>query len=116
MARRRKAPPPDDPAISEIAWADPPRRKTRYDWPVIADKLRGEPMAWARVFEQDRTSVVNAIRQGAVAAVHPELGFEVRTTHNVREPVRRCDLYMRFNPDKVIPLRSAIRSTREDKT
>lgn len=110
----RRKPGEEDPVVSDVQWETPPRRKTRYDWPVIADKLRAEPMVWAKIFEQDRTSVVNAIRQGSVSAVHPDLGFEIRTTHNVREPVRRCDLYLRFNPDKVKPLRSAIRSARKD--
>lgn len=86
--------------VDEITFTEPPAR-IRYDWAAIADQVRERPMSWALVFTQDRTSVVNAIRMGGIAAVHPDLGFETLTTNNVREPIRKCDLYIRWNPDKV---------------
>lgn len=104
---------PDDDPVNAIEWADPPPRRVRYDWETVAAKLRKRPMTWAKVFEQGRTSQVNAIRQGSVSALHPDLGFEVRTTNNVRWPVRLCDLYLRFNPDKVQPLRSTLKAGRK---
>lgn len=108
---RRKGPPPE--RIDKVAWEDPPVRKQFYAWDSIAEQLRAKPNEWARVFQQDRVSVVNALRQGAVGPMHPDLGFEYKTVNNVREPVRLCDLYARWNPDKVVSLRAAIRRTRK---
>lgn len=91
----------DETRTSSVVWESPPETtRNRFDWSAIADALKAEPMEWGRVFENDRTSYVNAIRQGGVKALHPDLGFEMRTTNNVREPVRLCTLYMRYNPDK----------------
>jgi hypothetical protein len=109
MTRRRTA----EEKISEVAWEDPPPKRTSYDWPVIADTLRKNPMEWALIFRNDRTSVVNAMRQGAIAPLHRDLGFEYRTANNVRLPERRCDLYVRFNPDRVKPLREAIHKAKK---
>jgi|SRR6478752_2268637 len=90
--------------ITEVSWESPPHslaeERVRYDWNKIAAKLKRRPGEWAKVFENDRTSVVNAIRQGGVVALHPDLGFEVRTRNNVRAPVRKCDLYLRYVPEK----------------
>lgn len=97
----KRKPSPDPPVISEVSWEDPTPPRQAYDWPAIAEKLRANPMAWALIFEEDRTSLVNAIRQNSVSAVRPRDGFEVRTRNNVREPHRTCSLYMRFNPDLV---------------
>jgi len=102
-----------DEPVSEIAWEDPPPKRTTYDWPAIADKLRANPMEWALIFRNDRTSVVNAMRQGAIGPLHRDLGFEYRTANNIREPERRCDLYVRWNPEKVKPLREAIREAKQ---
>jgi hypothetical protein len=99
--------------ISAVEWRQPPV-VGKYDWAKIADQLRKRPMEWARVFEQDRAAISNAVKQGSVTVVHPDLGFEFRTAKNHREPPRLCDLYMRYNPDKVSPLRDAVRSQRKD--
>lgn len=89
------------PKTTGVVWEAPPSTpKHRFDWDAIAGALREQPYEWGKVFEKDRTSVVNAIRQGSVKPLHRELGFEVRTTNNTREPVRMCTLYMRYNPDK----------------
>jgi hypothetical protein len=98
------------------AWGPPPSRgKGRYNWVMIAARLREHPGEWATIFEQDKVSVANAVRQGSVGVVHPDLGFEYRTRNNVRGsgPDRVCDLYMRFNPDMADPTRDAIRIARE---
>lgn len=89
-------------ASPDMSWQDP-AGPLRYRWDAIARELREHPMTWARVFEQDRTSLVVAVRQGAIVAVHPRRGYETQTRRNVREPgePRRCDLYMRFNPNLV---------------
>lgn len=108
-ARPRKA------VKRSLTWEEPPPTKVSYDWDFIADELREHPMEWAKVFEQDRTSVVNALRQGNIQPLHPDLGFEFRTAHNVREPIRMCDLYARFNPDRVNSLRATVRSARKAK-
>lgn len=85
-----------DEKISTVVWEDPPRRRQQYDWDAIAAKLRSQPGDWAKVFEHDKTSIVNAIRQGAVLPLSPTLGFEIKTRNNVRYPVRTCSLYMRY--------------------
>lgn len=82
--------------IAEVTWEDPPLGRGRYDWNQIAAQLRANPGQWAKVFEFDRTSVVNAVRQGSVRVLSPELGFEVKTRNNVRGPVRMCSMFMRW--------------------
>jgi hypothetical protein len=106
---------PDENSITSLPRAEPPARAT-YDWASIAEQLRGDPMEWHKVFEKGRVAVSNAVRQGSIAAVHPDLGFETTTTHNTRTPPRTCTLYLRFNPSKVRnELRETIRSTRKGK-
>lgn len=94
----------DQERVSDVSWEIPPQSeaetRVRYDWTKIAALLRERPGEWAKVFEDDRTSVVNAIRQGSVRVLHPDLGFEVRTRNNVRSPVRRCSLYLRYVAEK----------------
>lgn len=82
--------------VREVVWEAPPDPRIRYDWQAIADQLMSKPEVWAKVFDDDKTSIVNAIRQGAVRPLDPDLGFEVRTRNNVRAPERRCSLYMRY--------------------
>jgi hypothetical protein len=103
-----------DEVVDEVEFKDPPA-KTMYDWRSISEQLRAHPMEWALIFTQDRTSVVNAIRMGGVAPVHPSLGFQTRTSHNVRQPVRKCDLYMRFNPDKADSTATVLHEARKGK-
>lgn len=86
--------------ISDITFRDPPI-PVRYDWEKIAAKLKKRPMKWALIFEADRVSKVNAIREGRVPSLHPDLGFDVRTTNNQRTAPRVCDLYLRYNPEHV---------------
>lgn len=97
-----------------VGWKEPPLSQ-RYDWDAIAAKLRRRPMKYYLVFEQDFTHKVNAVNAGKVPAVHPMLGFETQTRNNKRESPRTCDLYMRFNPDRVSPLHEQIRVTKEKK-
>lgn len=56
------------------------------------------------MFDDDRLSLAQAIRQGSIAALKPTLGFEVRTTNTTRggrgHP-RMCTMYLRFNPEGV---------------
>src|SRR5262245_34073591 len=87
--------------VSGVTWEEPPIVvRTRYDWQAIADQLKERPGEWAKIFERDRTSIVNAIRQGGVRCLAPRLGFEVRTRNNERYPVRMCSLYLRYNPER----------------
>jgi len=85
-------------------WAEPPARKgPAYPWKDIAKTLRKNPGKWRLIFERDRTSLTIAIRNGGIAALKPEDGFEVRTTNNKRkgpggEPPT-CSLYLRYNPE-----------------
>lgn len=109
-ARKRKEP---SEKIATVSWEEPPVYKLSYAWDTIAAQLRLHPMEWAKVFSDDRTSVANAIRQGSVAAVHPDLGFEIQTTNNVRGPIRTCDMYMRYNPARVGALRQAVYGQRK---
>lgn len=84
-----------------LVWEDPPRR-TKYDWVKIAESLRSNPMEWAKVFDEDRSSIVVAVRQGSILTMHPDLGFETRTANNnVKAKPRTCTLYVRYNPARV---------------
>lgn len=92
---------------SSVTWEQPPPpRSKRYDWTAIADQLRARPGEWAKVFDNDRTSLATAIRIKGIAALHPDKGFEVRTTNNVRlrdergKELRLCTLYLRYEPSK----------------
>lgn len=77
----------------------PPDRRRRYDWRAIADQLRAHPGEWAKVFEDDVTSLVVAIRQGNIPALHRDKGFVIRTTENVPGPPRRCTMWAKYDPD-----------------
>jgi len=87
---------------------------------VIAAKLKTQPGEWAKVFDTDKTSIVNAIRQGNVKAIRPEDGFQIRTTNNVRRPVRTCSLYMRYVPASAekppVPVKKSTRKKTTKKT
>jgi hypothetical protein len=87
-----------EPTTEWVTWEAPPPPRSGYDWMEIANQLRSRPGEWAKIFDDGRISIVNAIRQGNVGALNPVLGFEVRTRNNVRAPVRKCSLYMRWNP------------------
>ena len=78
----------------------PPKRTSRYDWEKIAEKLRANPGEWARIFENDLTSLATAIRIYGIKALRPDRGFEVRTSNNKRGTPRTCDLWLRYNPER----------------
>lgn len=81
-------------------WEDPPQRPTRYDWATIAKQLRRRPGTWAKVYDRDRASLAVALRQGSIKALHPDLGFEFRTSNGTRdEKPRMCTLHARYVPD-----------------
>lgn len=80
-------------------WAEPPpARSTAYPWTEIAALLRKNPGKWRKVFDKDRTSLTIAIRNGNIAALRPDDGFELRTSNNVKGPPRTCSLFMRYVP------------------
>lgn len=93
-----------------LRWEPPSADRKRYEWSEIADMLRANPRVWRLVFEQDRASVVHAIRQETITALRPvwtsrpedemAAGFEVTTRNNNRGNPRTCDLYMRYMPAK----------------
>lgn len=87
-------------AVKGMDWEEPEPR-TIYNWAEISAELKKHPMEWLKIFDRDRTSVVNAIRQGSIAALHPDLGFEAETRNNERGHPRTCSLYLRWNPKKV---------------
>lgn len=91
-----------------VTWEEPPpAQRGRYDWAAIAAQLRAKPGEWAKVFDRDLTSVVNAIRIGGIKDLplnKGEGGFEVTTTNNRREDpdfdgVRTCTLFLRYVPE-----------------
>jgi hypothetical protein len=96
----KKADKADEPKGSVVFEEPPPRRVPRYDWAKIREQLVAHPNQWARVFEDDLTSLVTAIRMQGIVAMRADRGIEVRTTNNVREPERRCSLWARYCPDK----------------
>lgn len=86
---------------TSVEWEQPPpSQKNRYDWVAIAEQLKAHPLEWGKVFDKDRISVVNAVRQGDIKPLHPDLGFVVRTTNNVRSPQRVCTMYLMYDPAK----------------
>jgi hypothetical protein len=97
---------------SEVTWESPPPiGQGRYDWAVIAEKLKTQPGEWAKVFDEDKTSIVNAIRQGKIRVLDPGLGFQIRTANNVRRPTRTCSLYLRYNPDRAPKIPVPVKKT-----
>jgi hypothetical protein len=87
------------PPVGE-AWELPPR-PVKPDWGQVAATLRKHPHDWLRVYSHGLETWANALMRGRIKALHPDLGFEFRTTDNVRSSPRTCSLYVRFNPDKV---------------
>lgn len=85
---------------SELTWENPPPKRNKYDWAVIAEQLRDRPGEWAKIFDRDRSSLATAIRIKGIKALHPDKGFEVRTANNTRETPRTCTMYLRYNPEK----------------
>lgn len=101
---KRRAQPSTEPELkSQVTWESPPEKTTAYDWSKIAKSLRRRPGKWAKIFDLDRVSIANSVRQGSVKVLHPDLGFEFRTSNNTSGsgPERKCTLYIRYNPDKV---------------
>lgn len=86
--------------VTSVEWKAPPPGRLRYDWPKITAQLRKKPGEWALIYERDKTSIANALRQGAVDGVTPADGFETMTRNNVRYPVRVCSLFMRYVPSE----------------
>jgi hypothetical protein len=84
---------------AEVKFADVPPPNRRYNWPVIAEKLRAHPMEWAVIFTRDKTSIVVALRAGHIVTMRPQAGMEYKTRNNLREPEKTCTLYARYNPD-----------------
>lgn len=85
---------------SEVTWEDPPPKRAKYDWSVIAEQLRERPGQWAKIFDRDRSSLATAIRIKGIKALLPDKGFEVRTANNTRDTPRTCTMYLRYNPEK----------------
>jgi hypothetical protein len=80
-----------------VGFKEPPvKRVPRYDWADTARRCRRRPGKWFLVFEDDLTSLVVAIRAGAIKSLRPEDGFETRTANNTRGNPRKCDLYVRW--------------------
>jgi hypothetical protein len=100
--------------VDIVTREDPPVR-VRYNWASIANQLRAEPMVWFNVFKDGRVAVSNAVKQGHVADVHPDLGFEVSTTNNKRTSPRTCDMYLRYNPEHQSDLRAVLTASRKKK-
>jgi hypothetical protein len=85
--------------ISDVTWEDPPPdSRRRYDWVMIREKLEAKPGEWAKVFENDRTSIATALKSGSIRSMAPSTGIEVRTTNNTRGHPRTCTLFLRYNP------------------
>lgn len=86
---------------SQLTWEDPPPpRGRKYDWDKIAEELRKKPGEWAKVFDNDRTSLATAVRINGIKALRSDKGFEVRTSNNVRGNPRTCTMYLRYVPEK----------------
>lgn len=86
---------------SDFVLEDPPNQP-KFDWEVIAEKARANPGQWGKVFDNERISLVEAIRQGSIAALRPADGYEIATRNNKRvtgedgKERRTCTLYLRY--------------------
>lgn len=91
----------DEYAVTKVSFKEdpPPRRDRRYHWEQIAAQLRAHPGEWAKVFDDDKNSIVTAIRQQKVKPMRSDVGIEIRTSNNVVHPVRRCTLWARYVPE-----------------
>lgn len=92
-----------------MVYGTPPTQRAtrgRYDWEAIAEDLRAHPHEWARIFENDLTSLATAIRINGIKVLRSDRGFRVRTSNNKRglpgqdppQP-RTCDLWLRYEPE-----------------
>jgi hypothetical protein len=104
-----------DPLRVEALEKETPPERLRFNWAKIAEQLRADPMEWYVVFKDGRASVYEAVRQGNVADVHPDLGFETETFNNKRTSPRTCDMYIRYNPDRQSDLRAVLTASRKKK-
>lgn len=89
---------------AEVTWENPPPKPVRgkYDWTAIAEQLRQRPGEWAKIFDEDRSSLATAIRIKGIIALHPDKGFVVRTSNNTRGNPRTCSLYLMYDPARDI--------------
>lgn len=86
-----------------VVWENPPpSRRERYDWAQIAQDLRDRPGEWMKVFDNDRVSLTQAIRQGSIRALAPSKGFVVSTRHTKRGQPRTCSLYLMYDPEREV--------------
>lgn len=91
---------------SGLTFEEPPATPRRYDWAAIAADLRDHPGEWIKVFDSDRASLAEMIRNQDVTHLLAHDGFEVKTRNNTSERDeagkkvnRRCALYLRWvNP------------------
>jgi hypothetical protein len=82
----------------------PEPRHGKYDWAAWAEFARKHSPKWVPVFEHDKLSLVNQIRNGDVRALRKEKGFEVTTRHNQKVNVNGrvrpyCAMWLRYVPD-----------------
>lgn len=79
-----------------------PRRKHDYDWGDIATKCRANPGKSIKVYDNDRATYAESIRNGGVA-VFRDPGFTITTRKNhTRKDTdgterRFCSLFIRYN-------------------
>jgi hypothetical protein len=100
MTRRAPRAVVDQPSEGVAFGTPPPKRQRKYDWAAIAKKCKRRPGQWFLVFEQDKTTYSATIRQGGIAALKPELGFEMRTANNKTNVKPRVqDLWVRYVPE-----------------
>lgn len=92
----------DERSQSTVTWGESPPESAQFDWAAIASEVKSRPMAWAKIADNVRISVINAARQGSISTIHPSRGFEVRTTNNTQEAPRTATLFIRWNPDKEV--------------
>jgi hypothetical protein len=96
--------------VPAAAWSSSPpidldaRRETDSQ---IADALDS--------IQQGFVSLSTALRQGSITVLHPDLGFEIRTANNTRTGIRTCDLYLRWNPNRVHDTAAVLRTARQIK-
>lgn len=102
MTRRAtRVQPVEEEVQTGVGFGIPPEpKRLKYDWVKIAKRCKRRPGDWLLVFEQDKETYATAIRQGGIAALTKDKGFELRTANNRQSARPRvCDLWVRYVPE-----------------
>lgn len=83
-----------------MRFSEPPSvRAPAHDWEEVLATLSQRPGEWLLVDENERFSVVNALRAGKISALRDRVYITTRNNHTDDNGVRRCALYLMLKED-----------------